>query len=426
MLVTSKVNKIHGCISVPGDKSISHRAIMLASISKGTSIIDGFLFGEDCLSTIACFKKLGIPIRITGSRIEVDGKGVFGLKEPDDILDAGNSGTTMRLMTGILSGQSFLSIITGDDSLRKRPMDRIAVPLRKMGASIDGRAEGKLAPLVIKGRKLNEIDYALPVPSAQIKSAILLAGLYADGVTTVREEVQSRDHSERMLEFFGAKVTRESGIVSIRHSELQAQKIKVPGDISSAAFFMAAAAVIPNSHLVVEGVGLNNTRSGIIDVLREMGAKIYLENIYNSGGEEIGDIHIEGGELQGIHITKEIIPRLIDEIPVIAIIAAKANGVTTITGAEELKVKETNRITTMVSEMKKVGIQVRELPDGLEVTGGGNIMGGTVESHGDHRVAMAMAICGLLAEEPIKITGSECINVSFPDFEKTLKYVTNN
>ena len=423
MLITNKIKKIDGRITVPGDKSISHRAVMFASISDGRSVIDGFLFGEDCLSTIACFRQLGIPIHINGSQVVVEGKGMHGLSEPEDILDAGNSGTTMRLMTGILSGQSFLSIMTGDDSLRKRPMDRISVPLKRMGASINGRKGGKLAPLVIEGKQLTGIDYTLPVSSAQIKSAVLLAGLYADGETTIREDVVSRDHTERMLEFFGANITKNKGKVTIKPSELKGQNIKVPGDISSAAFFMAAAAAIPGSSLVIEGVGINETRSGIIDVLKEMGAKIHIENITNSGGEEVGDIHIEGEELKGVNITKEIVPRLIDEIPVIAIIASRAQGITTITGAEELKVKETNRISTMVSEMNKVGIEVKELPDGMEIVGGGNIVGGTVESHGDHRVAMAMAVCGLFAEEPIKVMGNECIDISFPNFEETLKSV---
>ncbi|TCQ03460.1 3-phosphoshikimate 1-carboxyvinyltransferase [Serpentinicella alkaliphila] len=423
MLITSKVSKIQGKIKVPGDKSISHRAIMLASISEGKSVIDGFLFGEDCLSTVSCFRKLGISININEGQIEVEGKGLYGLSEPEDILDAGNSGTTMRLMTGILAGQSFLSIITGDDSLRKRPMERIALPLRKMGASINGRKGGKLAPVVIEGKNLEGIEYILPVSSAQIKSAVLLAGLYADGETTVEEDVQSRDHTEKMLEFFGAKITKDNNRVTVSPSVLKAQNITVPGDISSAAFFMAAAAAIPGSYLIIEGVGINQTRSGIIDVLTEMGAKIQVENIKHSGGEEIGDIHIEGVNLKGVNISKAIIPRLIDEIPVLAVIAAKAEGITRITGAEELKVKETNRISTMVSEMKKVGIEVNELPDGMEIIGGSKINGGTVESHGDHRVAMAMAICGLLADEPIKILGNECIDISFPDFENILKSV---
>ncbi|MCC5910553.1 MAG: 3-phosphoshikimate 1-carboxyvinyltransferase [Clostridiaceae bacterium] len=423
MLITNKAQKLEGEITVPGDKSISHRAVMLSSISKGKSIVTGFLRGEDCLSTIACFRGLGIEIEDKGKEIIVEGKGLYGLREPEDILDAGNSGTTMRLISGILSGQEFLTVVTGDGSLRKRPMARIAKPLREMGSFIEGRNHGNLAPLVIRGGNLKAIDYQSPVSSAQVKSAILLAGLYAEGETIVREEVTSRDHTERMLKSLGGKVFVEDGAVKVKSSELYGEAIQVPGDISSAAFFMAAAAAIEGSDLVIEGVGLNPTRTGIIDVLKEMGAEIEIDNIYTSGGEEIGDIHIKGKKLKGIKITKQIIPRLIDEIPVIAMIAATAEGKTTITGAEELKVKETNRITAMVMEMKKLGIRVTELSDGMEIEGLNTIKGATVESYGDHRIAMAMAIGGLFSEGDVKIQGSECIAISFPDFEEKLKEV---
>ncbi|AKL93958.1 3-phosphoshikimate 1-carboxyvinyltransferase AroA [Clostridium aceticum] len=424
MLATSKINKIQGKITVPGDKSISHRAVMLSSISKGVSRIQGFLRGEDCLSTIACFQGLGIEIEDKGKEIIVQGKGLYGLKEPMDVLDAGNSGTTMRLLSGILAGQEFLTIVTGDSSLRKRPMARVAVPLRKMGAVIEGRDHGNLAPLVIRGGSLKAIDYASPVSSAQVKSAILLAGLYSEGSTIVREEITSRDHTEKMLKSLGAKITTGEGKVTVEKSELYNQdEIQVPGDISSAAFFMAAAAAIPDSHLIIEKVGLNPTRTGIVDVLKEMGAEIEIDNVFTSGGEEIGDIIIKGKKLQGTSIGKEIMPRLIDEIPVIAVIAAVAEGKTIITGAEELKVKESNRITSMVTEMKKLGIQVTELPDGMEIEGNNKISGSTVESYGDHRIAMAMAIAGLFASDPVKINNSECIAVSFPEFEEMLKQV---
>ncbi|MDF2545955.1 MAG: aroA [Anaerosolibacter sp.] len=424
MFTTHKIHKIEGKITVPGDKSISHRAVMLSSISKGKGRIKGFLRGEDCLSTIACFRGLGIEVEDKGEEIVVHGKGLYGLEEPQDILDAGNSGTTMRLLSGILAGQEFLSIMTGDSSLRRRPMARIAVPLRQMGASIEGRNNGNLAPLVIRGGNLKGIDYASPVSSAQIKSAILLAGLYSEGDTTVREEIVSRDHTENMLKSLGANIHVENGIVTVRKSELYAQDIQVPGDISSAAFFMAAAAALPGSHLIIEKVGLNPTRTGMIDVLRDMGADIEIDNLFVSGGEEIGDIMVRGRNLKSASLTKEIIPRLIDEIPVIAVIAAVAEGKTIITGAEELKVKESNRITSMVTEMKKLGIQVRELPDGMEIEGPNEIRGGRVESYGDHRIAMAMAVAGLFANEPVEIENSECIAVSFPDFEKKLKAIT--
>ncbi|AOY75814.1 3-phosphoshikimate 1-carboxyvinyltransferase [Clostridium formicaceticum] len=424
MLATSKINKIQGKITVPGDKSISHRAVMLSSISKGVSRIQGFLRGEDCLSTIACFRGLGIEIEDKGKEIILQGKGLHGLKEPADVLDAGNSGTTMRLLSGILAGQEFLTIVTGDGSLRKRPMARVAVPLRKMGATIEGRDNGNLAPLVIRGGNLKAIDYTSPVSSAQVKSAILLAGLYSGGKTIVREEITSRDHTEKMLKSLGAKITTEAGKVTVERSELYSQgEIEVPGDISSAAFFMAAAAAIPGSHLIIEKVGLNPTRTGIIDVLKEMGAEIEIDNVFTSGGEEIGDIIIKGKKLQGTSIGKEIMPRLIDEIPVIAVIAAVAEGKTMITGAEELKVKESNRITSMVTEMKKLGIRVTELPDGMEIEGNNQISGGVVESYGDHRIAMAMAIAGLFANDSVEINDSACIAVSFPEFEETLKQV---
>lgn len=424
MLTVNPVDRIQGKIKVPGDKSISHRAVMLASIAKGKSTIEGFLPGEDCLSTVECCRGLGVEIRREGTSLEVDGKGLDGLREPENLLDAGNSGTTMRLLSGILAGQPFLSVITGDGSLRKRPMARIANPLRQMGAKIDGRADGKLAPLIIRGGSLTAIDYTLPVPSAQVKSAVLLAGLYASGETIVREEFLSRDHTERMLQFFGGNLERRAGSVILRKSELFGQPVKVPGDISSAAFFMAAAAAMPGAHLIIEDVGLNPTRTGIIDVLREMGASIQIDNLYSSGGEDIGRVIIEGRKLRGITITKEIMPRLIDEVPVIAAIAALAEGTMRITGAEELKVKESNRIAAMVTELNKLGIQAEELEDGMEITGSGKISGGFVESYGDHRIAMAMAICGLFAEEPVKIQNSECIAVSFPGFEKTLAAIT--
>ena len=424
MLKVNKVHKIQGNIRVPGDKSISHRGVMLSGISEGKGVIEGFLPGEDCRRTIACFRGLGIEIEDSGSQIIVHGKGLKGLREPEDVLDAGNSGTTLRLLSGILAGQDFLTVITGDASLRRRPMDRIAKPLRQMGAVIEGRDRGRLAPLVIRGGNLKGMDYTSPVSSAQVKSAVLLAGLYGRGPTVVREAVTSRDHTERMIKALGGTITTEKGKAVIEPSRLQAGHIRVPGDISSAAFFMAAAAALPGSRLVIRGVGLNPTRTGIIDVLRKMGASIEIDHVTESGGEKAGDVIIKGRKLSGVSITGEMIPGLIDEIPVIAVIAATAEGRTTITGAEELKVKESNRLTAMVTEMKKLGIKVQELPDGMEIQGGNRIGGGTVESYGDHRIAMAMAVAGLFAEVPVKIPDSGCIGVSFPDFHQILKQVT--
>ena len=424
MLIVNKVDKIKGEITVPGDKSISHRSVMLSSISNGKSVIKGFLMGDDCLSTISCFRGLGIEIQQNGSEIVILGKGIRGLTEPTDTLDAGNSGTTMRLLSGILAGQDFFSVVTGDESLRKRPMARITDPLREMGASIGGRSDGKLAPLAIRGGNLQGIDYKLPVSSAQVKSAILLAGLYADGVTRVFEGQQSRDHTERMLKAFGGDIEKNGDAIAVSASELFGQLVEVPGDISSAAFFMVAAAAMPGSNLVIRNVGLNPTRTGIIDVLKEMGADIDFDNLSTSGGEEIGDVIIRGKMLRGINIQKEIIPRLIDEIPVIAVAAALAEGKTTITGAEELKFKESNRIAAVVTEMQKLGINIHELPDGMVIEGPNVIKGGIVESYGDHRIAMAMAICGLFSEETITVNNSDCIAISFPEFNEVLKQIT--
>lgn len=425
MLRVSRVEKIRGTIAVPGDKSISHRAVMIAGISKGESIIKGFLRGEDCLSTVACCRNLGVEITEEGDLIKVRGNGLFGLKEPEDVLDAGNSGTTMRLLSGILAGQDFLSVLTGDASLRKRPMGRIAIPLREMGAQIDGRGGGQLAPLVIRGGNLQGIEYSLPVPSAQVKSAILLAGLYASGITQVREEIPSRDHTERMLSYFGGNVKTESGSITISKSELYARDVEVPGDISSAAFFIAAAAAMPGSHLIIKNIGLNPTRRGIVDILLKMGADLHIEQIRINSGEEVGNIHIRGKKLHGVTVKENMIPSLIDEIPVLAAIAAVAEGKTVITGAGELKVKESNRIEAMVNEMRKLGVKIQELPDGMEIEGPNRIIGGTVESYGDHRIAMALAVCGLFADGDVSVANSDCITISFPQFAEILTEITS-
>ena len=423
MLIPYNINSLQGAITLPGDKSISHRAIILSSISEGSSRIQGFLKGEDCIRTIDCFQKLGIDIEDDGREIIVHGKGLKGLKESKNILDVGNSGTTIRLISGILGGQDFSTIITGDESIRNRPMDRIIYPLTLMGGDIKGRDENNLAPLIIKGKSLKAIDYSLPIPSAQVKSAILLAGLYAEGKTIVREKVKSRDHTERMLKALGANIQTKGKIITIEKSDLYAQDIKVPGDISSAGFLIAGAAAFPGSKLVLKDIGLNPTRTGIIDVLLEMGANIEIENISTSGGEKMGDILVEGSQLKGINIGGEIIPRLIDEIPVIAMVGAISQGKTIITGAGELKVKETDRIAAMVSEMKKLGVKVKELPDGMEIQGNNKINGGIVESYGDHRIAMALAIGGLFANSPVEIKNSKCVDVSFPGFGKILKSI---
>lgn len=423
MLVIEKINGVFGTISVPGDKSISHRAVMLAAISKGKTTIEGFLNGQDCLSTISCFRTMGVQIKHQGQRVEVEGRGLTGLQEPQDILDAGNSGTTMRLLSGILAGQNFFSVLSGDQSLRQRPMARVTEPLKRMGAVIDGRQSGQLAPLGIRGGGLQGITWETPVASAQIKSAILLAGLYASGETTVREPSISRDHTERMLAGFGIQVARQGTAVTVRPGILEGQHILVPGDISSAAFFMVAAAAKPGSHLIIKNVGLNPTRTGIIDVLRQMGANIEIENLRSFGGEEAGDMIIRGASLTGTEINGEIVPRLIDEIPVLAVAAALADGVTYIRGAGELKVKESNRLAAMASELQKMGIQISELPDGLEIHGPNQIRGAAVNSYHDHRIAMALAVCGLFAEGKTTIADSGCIDISFPGFGELLQQI---
>lgn len=423
MLIINPIDRIEGCIEVPGDKSISHRAVMLGSIAQGKTLIKNFLMGEDCLSTIQCFQKMGVSIEVKGKEVHIQGKGPKGLQEPETVLDAGNSGTTMRLMAGILAGQDFVSVVTGDDSLRKRPMGRIIQPLQAMGAIILGRQMGKLAPLTIRGGYLKGIQYTMPVSSAQVKSAILLAGLFAQGVTQVQEKNPSRDHTEKMIRAFGGKLEAEGGIIRVQSSVLYGQEVQVPGDISSAAFFMVAAAAKKNSRIKIKNLGLNPTRTGIIDVLRAMGAEITLENLRSSGGEPLGDVIIEGRGLTGTTIGKEMLPRLVDEIPVIAVAAALAEGKTLITGAEELRIKESDRIAAMVSELSKLGINIKELPDGMEIEGPNVIQGGEVNSYGDHRIAMALAIAGLFAQGAVKIKNPQCIAISYPDFEATLKSI---
>jgi 3-phosphoshikimate 1-carboxyvinyltransferase len=421
MLTMNRVVKLSGTCRVPGDKSISHRAVMLAGISRGITRIKGFLNGEDCLSTLRCFQQMGVKVETDPEIMRITGSGLYGLKEPEDVMDAGNSGTTMRLMAGILSGQPFMSVVTGDRSLKNRPMDRIAVPLRQMGARIDGREDGRKAPLVIRGSSLKAIHYEMPVASAQVKSAVLLAGLYAEGNTSVTEIRPSRDHTERMLEAFGVNVATDGLRRTVHPSELTGGDVEVPGDISSAAFLLVAAACLPGSEITLKSVGLNPTRAGIITVLRQMGADIATVNERHTGGEPLGDIIIRGGTLKGIEIGEEMIPSLIDEIPVIAVAAACAKGTTRITGARELRVKETDRISAMARELSNVGVQVETLEDGMVIRGPQIIEGGQVNSHGDHRIAMAMAVAGLLAKSPVHIHNPECIAVSFPGFEETLQ-----
>ena len=409
---------LRGEVSVPGDKSISHRSIMLGSLAEGTTRVKGFLMGEDNLSTWKAFETMGVVIRQTGSdELEIEGVGLDGLAEPGDVIDCGNSGTTMRLMSGLLAGQNFFSVLTGDKYLRRRPMKRVVTPLAVMGARIWGRDGGERAPLAIQGGSLKPITYASPVASAQVKSAILLAGLSVDGETSVTEPHLSRDHSERMLTCFGADVRPFAGGVSLRgRPRLMAQEVIVPGDVSSAAFFMVAGLVTPGAELLIRNVGINPTRSGIIDILTAMGGQLELLNIREQSGEPVADVLVRYSRLKGIEVGGDMIPRAIDEFPVISVAAALAEGTTTIRDAEELRVKETDRIAAMVSELGKLGAQVEARPDGMLITGVEQLSGGKVSSHGDHRIAMSMAVAALSARGEVTIEDTACTETSFPGF----------
>ena len=412
------IKSLRGEVSVPGDKSISHRSIMFGSLAEGTTRVSGFLMGEDNLSTWKAFESMGVTIAQTGTdTLEIKGVGLNGLQEPGDVLDCGNSGTTMRLMSGLLAGQNFFSVLTGDKYLRKRPMKRVVTPLAAMGAQIWGRDGGERAPLAIQGGALTPATYASPVSSAQVKSAVLLAGLSVDGETTVTEPHLSRDHSERMLSCFGAEVRPFEGGVSLTgRPKLLAQEVVVPGDVSSAAFFMVAGLITPGAELLIRNVGINPTRSGIIDILVAMGGQMEMLDIREQSGEPVADILVRHSQLKGIEISGDMVPRAIDEFPVISVAAALAEGTTTIRDAEELRVKETDRIDAMVSELGKLGGQVEGRPDGMVITGVEQLNGGTVTSHGDHRIAMSLAVAALSARESVTIEDAACTETSFPGF----------
>ncbi|WP_212935878.1 3-phosphoshikimate 1-carboxyvinyltransferase [Bacillus hominis] len=421
MKLVGRKNSLNGKIVVPGDKSISHRSVMFGAIAEGTTKVSNFLLGEDCLSTIACFQKLGVQIEQSGNDVTIYGKGLHNLQEPKEVLDVGNSGTTIRLMLGILANTPFHSTIIGDASIGKRPMKRVTDPLSKMNAQIDGRENGQYTPLSIRGGKVKGMHYHSPVASAQVKSAVLLAGLQGEGVTTVTEPMQSRDHTERMLRAFGCAVDVNGRTISLQGGQqLKGADIEVPGDISSAAFFLVAGAIVQNSKLVLENVGLNPTRTGILDVLTKMGALISIDHIRNEEFEPCGDITIETSKLKGIEIGGTLIPRLIDEIPVIALLATQAEGITVIKDAEELKVKETNRIDTVVDELGKLGAKIEATPDGMIIYGKQNLKGNTVNSHGDHRIGMMLAIASCIIDGEVKIENSDAVAVSYPEFFEQL------
>lgn len=418
---TSHLSNLYGEINIPGDKSISHRSIMLGALATGTTEVSGFLQGADCLSSISCFEKMGINIennRETNTVI-IQGKGLHGLSAPKDILDVGNSGTTTRLMSGILAAQQFSSTVDGDASIRKRPMGRIITPLTEMGASFECLANDKCAPFIIHGGKLHGISYNSPVASAQVKSAILLAGLYAEGATTVTEPALSRNHTELMFESFGAdiNVTNQGKTVTVRPGiDLKAQRILIPGDISSAAYFIAAGLITPNSEITIKNVGINPTRDGILTVCKMMGADIKYSNVKNDIGEPVADITVSTTTLHGCTIEGDIIPKLIDEIPIIAIMAAFAEGTTIIKDAQELKVKESNRIDVMSTNLKLMGCDIEPTEDGMIINGGRPLHGAVIDSKLDHRIAMSFAIAGGLADGDTEIIGAECVNISYPHF----------
>lgn len=413
----SNINKLTGVISVPGDKSISHRSIMFGAIAHGRTTVSNFLLGDDCLSTISCFRKLGVKIIQNDSEVTIEGKGLEGLTEPIEVLDVGNSGTTIRLMLGILSGRPFFSSLVGDHSIGKRPMTRVTKPLREMGALIDGRQEGKFTPLSVRGGELKGIEYQLPVASAQVKSSLLFAGLQARGKTTIIEPAKTRDHTERMIKKFGGEIKVEGKIVELDGGQtLTGTHINVPGDISSAAFFLVAGAIVPNSEITLLNVGLNPTRTGIMDVLEAMGADFSVKINKDEIFEPCGDITIRSSQLKGTVIEGDLIPRLIDEIPVIALLATQAEGTTIIKDAEELKVKETNRIDTVVNELTKLGVNIEATSDGMIIYGNQSLSGGEVSSHGDHRIGMMLAVASLISKETVYLENKEAISVSYPNF----------
>ena len=415
-----KLTNLHGELTVPGDKSISHRAVMFGSLAKGTTKITHFLEGADCLSTISCFRKMGIDIENNSGEILVHGKGLHGLSAPVDILDVGNSGTTTRLISGILAGQNFVSELTGDDSIQSRPMKRIMTPLLSMGADIASIKGNNCVPLRITGHPLKAIHYDSPVASAQVKSCVLLAGMYSDGITSVTEPVLSRNHTEIMLNYFGARVTSEETTASIApEPSLFAREITVPGDISSAAYFIAAGLLVPGSEILLKNVGINPTRDGLLRVCKDMGADITLLNV-NMEGEPTADLLVRTSSLHGTTVGGEIIPTLIDEIPMIAVMAAFAEGTTVIKDAKELKVKESDRILVMAENLSRMGADITPTEDGMIIHGGKPLHGAEIDSYLDHRVAMSFAVAGLLCDGPLSIKGGDCVKISYPEFYEDL------
>ena len=421
-------NAVTGTISIPGDKSISHRALMLGAIAQGETIVEGLLLGEDPRSTAVCFRAMGAEIsELNSQQVIVKGVGLGNLQEPEDLLDAGNSGTTMRLMLGLLASHpDRLFVVTGDSSLRSRPMSRVVKPLNQMGANIWGRNNNSLAPLAVRGRQLKPTHYHSPIASAQVKSCVLLAGLMVDGQTTVTEPALSRDHSERMLRAFGATLDIDPHTNSVTLTgkpTLKGQKVIVPGDISSAAFWLVAGAIVPGSNLLITNVGVNPTRTGVLEALAMMEADIERENERVVAGEPVADLRVKYSQLKACEIAGDIIPRLIDEIPILAVAAAFAQGTTVIKDAAELRVKESDRLAVMATELGKMGANISELPDGLEITGGNELKGTDVDSFTDHRIAMSLAIAALNAVGQTTVHRAEAASISYPNFVSTLSEV---
>lgn len=422
-VVIKPTRSLKGTIALPGDKSISHRAVMMGSIASGPTLVKNFLASEDVLRTIEAFRAMGIKIKEKGDgALSVDGKGPRGLLQPKSAICLGNSGTSMRLILGILAGQSFRCELTGDESLSRRPMKRVTQPLRVMGAKVSGRDDANFAPLLIEGGGLSPIDYKSPVASAQVKSAILLAGLYASGETRVTEPAKSRDHTERMLKFFGADLSAKDLTVSIKGPcKLSGRVVEVPGDISSASFFLVACALVKGSKVTLRSVGLNPTRTGILDILTQMGAKLEVIKEDAKAFEPKGDLVVEGRTLKGVRIGPEMIPRVIDELPIIMVAASLAQGRTVIEGARELRVKEADRISSMAYNLRELGVEVKETEDGILIHGQKSLKGGRLKSFGDHRTAMSMVVAGLLAKSKTTVEDTDCIAISFPGFMETLK-----
>lgn len=416
---------LRGEITVPGDKSISHRAVMFGALAKGTTSITNFLKGADCLSTISCFEKMGIEIEQLPSEILIHGKGLHGLNAPETILDAGNSGTTTRLLSGILAGQAFCTTLTGDASIQKRPMTRIITPLSQMGGKIESLSDNGCAPLKITGHPLKPIHYLSPVSSAQVKSCVLLAGMYADGITKVTEPYLSRNHSELMLRSFGANITSEGTTAAITGNPvLEGQKVIVPGDISSAAYFIAAGLLIPGSEILIKDVGINPTRDGILKVCADMGADIQLLNKREYGKEPVADILVKHSELKATVIEGALIPTLIDELPMLAVMAAFAQGTTVIRDAQELKVKESNRLDIIVQHLSAMGADIIPTEDGMEIHGGKPLKGAVLDSYMDHRIAMSFAVAGMAADGETEILNASCVDISYPEFYRDMAAIS--